>query len=154
MAQTGVSEICKQLLSLLWLQLVIVEKDLLEVWLPSHRFEEHVDVGRVLALPPRFVHAGIDRDKGSYLWCLQSLNDLITVLLAFPVAEVLKVKVCDSRAAIDDLDDHIDKSLTRVWIKHAHPGDTEDLQLMAVYSKSIKSVSIERRTLHIEADEC
>ena len=75
------------------------------------------------------------------------------MLLALPVTEVLEVEVSDSSAAIDDLDDHIDEGLTRFCIQHAHPGDPEVLQLLAVLGKSIESVSVERRALHIEADE-
>ena len=54
------------------------------------------------------------------------------MLRTLPVAEVLEVEVCNSRAALDDLDDHIDEGLARFGIHHAHPGDPEVLYLHAV----------------------
>ena len=54
------------------------------------------------------------------------------MLLTLKVTEVLKVEVCDSTAAVDDLDDHVDEGLTRLCIQIAHPGDSEVKQLRAV----------------------
>ena len=61
--------------------------------------------------------------------------------------------MCNGRAAVDDLDDHIDEGLARFSIHHAHPGDPEELYFQAVLGKSIESVSVDGRTLLVEANE-